>query len=115
MNIVTKAISNTQILFATQPQLSVGCIVPASIGVADGNRKVVKAGMPIKVDFANLQTPVAITTPNAVLLHDVDVTAGNANGTALIFGFVNANRVDTAVQARLVPGTKIGDVQIIKG
>ena len=34
---------------------------------------------------------------NAVLLHDVDVTAGNANGTALIFGFVNMNRVDSDV------------------
>lgn len=49
----------------------------------------------------NLQT-VAVkadgTTPmNAVLLHDVDVTAGNANGTALIFGFVNVNRVEADV------------------
>ena len=34
---------------------------------------------------------------NAVLLHDVDVTRGNANGTALIFGFVNINRVDSSV------------------
>ena len=34
---------------------------------------------------------------NAVVLHDVDVTDGNANGTALIFGFVNVNRVDSDV------------------
>ena len=49
----------------------------------------------------NLQTPAVKadgTTPlNAVLLHDVDVTTGSANGTALIFGFVNVNRVDTDV------------------
>ena len=34
---------------------------------------------------------------NAVLLHDVDVTSGNANGTALYFGIVNVNRVDSDV------------------
>jgi hypothetical protein len=38
---------------------------------------------------------------NAVLLHDVDVTAGNANGTALIYGFVNVNRVDSDVAAAI--------------
>ena len=49
----------------------------------------------------NLQTAAVkadgTTALNAVLLHDVDVTAGNANGTALIFGFVNVNRVDSDV------------------
>ena len=46
-------------------------------------------------------TAPEIGTSNAVavLLHDVDVTEGNANGTALIFGFVNLDRLDTATQA----------------
>lgn len=34
---------------------------------------------------------------NAVLLHDVDVTDGDANGTACIFGFINLNRLDSDV------------------
>jgi len=34
-----------------------------------------------------------------VLLHDVDVTNGNNNGTALLFGFVNVNRIEAEVQA----------------
>lgn len=34
-----------------------------------------------------------------VLLHDVDVTAGDANGTLLIFGFVNKNRIDETTRA----------------
>lgn len=59
-------------------------------------------------------TPDAGITGNAVLLHDVDVTAGNANGTALIFGFVNVNRLEPDVQAKVVAGTKVGDVQFIK-
>ena len=43
---------------------------------------------------------------NAVLLHDVDVTNGNANGTALIFGFVNVNRVESDVATAIT--TAIG-------
>lgn len=35
---------------------------------------------------------------NAVLLHDVDVTDGDANGTALIFGFINTNRLESDVK-----------------
>ena len=90
-----------QILANVDLQSSVGCIVPQTLGVAVGTKKIAKAGTPIKIDLMNLQT-VAVkadgTTPlNAVLLHDVDVTDGNANGTALIFGFVNVNRVDSDV------------------
>ena len=52
---------------------------------------------------------------NAVLLHNVDVTYGTKNGTALLFGFVNYNRLESDVQALVTPGTKIGDVQIVTG
>lgn len=36
-----------------------------------------------------------------VLLHDVDVTDGDDNGTLLIFGFVNINRLDADVQTAI--------------
>lgn len=90
-----------QILANVELQSSVGCIVPQTLGVTVGTKKIAKAGTPIKVDLMNLQTPAVkadgTNALNAVLLHDVDVTAGNANGTALIFGFVNVNRVDSDV------------------
>lgn len=90
-----------QILANVDLQSSVGCIVPQTLGVAVGSKKIAKAGTPIKIDLMNLQTAAVkadgATALNAVLLHDVDVTAGNANGTALIFGFVNVNRVDSDV------------------
>lgn len=100
-----------QILANVDLQSSVGCIVPQSLGVVIGELKIAKAGTPINIDFMNLQTvakkpaaasgsgdsAVAAVPMNAVLLHDVDVTKGNANGTALIFGFVNVNRVDSDV------------------
>lgn len=97
--------ASKQILANVDLQSSVGCIVPQTLGVAVGTKKIAKAGTPIKVDLMNLQT-VAVkadgaTALNAVLLHDVDVTDGNANGTALIFGFVNVNRVDTDVAAAI--------------
>ena len=90
-----------QILANVDLQSSVGCIVPQSLGVTVGTKKIAKAGTPIRIDLMNLQTPATkadgTTALNAVLLHDVDVTAGNANGTALIFGFVNVNRVEADV------------------
>ena len=92
-----------QILANVELQSSVGCIVPQSLGVTVGSKKIAKAGTPIKIDTLNLQTPVQAANGtvalNAVLLHDVDVTSANANGTALIFGFVNVNRVDSDVAA----------------
>lgn len=60
-------------------------------------------------------TADAGTTANAVLLHDVDVTAGKANGTALYIGVVNINRLDVDVRAKIVPGINtIGAVSFIK-
>lgn len=98
-------VSTKQILANVELQSSVGCIVPQALGVVVGAKKIAKAGTPIKVDLMNRNTVVAKadgTTPmNAVLLHDVDVTAGNANGTALVFGFVNVNRVDSDVASAI--------------
>ena len=96
-----------QILANVELQASVGCIVSQSIGVDVNGKKIAKAGTPIVVNFGNLQTPAvaagsAGSVPaDAVLLHDVDVTDGNANGTALYFGVVNINRLDSDVWAKV--------------
>lgn len=59
-------------------------------------------------------TADAGTTANAVLLHDVDVTSGDANGTALYFGVVNMNRLDAKTRAKVVVGINtIGAVSFI--
>ena len=106
-----------QILANVELQASVGCIVPQTLGGTVGGKKIAKAGTPININLQNLNVAVkkpaaAVTEPaaakvpmNAVLLHDVDVTAGAANGTALIFGFVNLNRVDTDVAAAITAAT----------
>lgn len=88
-----------QILADPSLQFSVGCLVPTDIGNA-------KAGTPIHVDLSNINVACkkvdnTATFANAVLLHDVDVSNGQTNGTALIFGFVDLNKVDTTTQALL--------------
>ena len=98
-----------QILANVDLQSSVGCIVPQTLGVTVGTKKIAKAGTPIKIDLGNLQS-VAVkgdgtNAMNAVLLHDVDVTAGNANCTALVFGFVNLNRVEADVVTLITTAT----------
>lgn len=94
-----------QILANVELQYSVGCIVGQALGAVVGTKKIAKAGTPIKIDLANSKTAAVkadgSTAMNAVLLHDVDVTAGNANGTALLFGFVNVNRVDSDVASAI--------------
>lgn len=113
------ATAPTQILANVELQESVGCIVPTSLGTAVDGKKIAKAGTPIHIDLSNLQTPAAAgsssSAANAVLLHDVDVTNGSHNGTALIFGFVNINRLDSDVQAKVTAGINaVGAVSFFK-
>lgn len=107
-----------QILANVELQASVGCIVSQALGVAVGSKKIAKAGTPIKIDFGNLQTVAVAASDddgNAVLLHDVDVTEGNKNGTALYFGVVNINRLESDVQAKVTAGVNtVGAVTFIK-
>lgn len=115
----TTLTATKQILANVELQSSVGCIVPQALGATVGTKKIAKAGTPINIDLMNLQTAVKKVDPdtagsgaaavpmNAVLLHDVDVTSGNANGTALIFGFVNVNRVDSDVATAITAAVAI--------
>ena len=113
------ATAPTQILANVELQESVGCIVPTSLGTTVDGKSIAKAGTPIHIDLSNLQTPAAAATAgsaaNAVLLHDVEVTSGSHNGTALIFGFVNINRLDSDVRAKVTAGINtVGAVSFIK-
>ncbi len=104
-------VSTNQILFNTDPFVAVSIIVDDAMGVVDPatGRKIVKAGTPLAGDLTKRET--AFTAVNeasstvasdakGILLHDVDVTTGDANGTLLIFGFVNVDRIDATVMAK---------------
>lgn len=120
----TSAVSTNQILFATTPQMSVGVVV-ANTGITAGadGKKIIKAGTPISGDLTARTTPFtkastsASTSATAILLHDVDVTSGNANATALVFGFVDLNKLDTATAGLITSEVKTalkGNVTFIK-
>nr|DAW18942.1 MAG TPA: Head decoration protein [Caudoviricetes sp.] len=102
--------NTNQILFAVEHQVSIGVVVSGTLGVAEGTKKVVKAGTPLTgnldartIAFTAATAGSSTEASNAVgvLLHDVDVTTGNANGTLLLFGFVNTNRIDATTKAKL--------------
>lgn len=105
------AVAPSQILFNVQNQMSVGVIVDEAMGTAgEDGRKIVKAGTPLNGDLTARGTAfvAAKDTSNpavGVLLHDVDVTEGDANGTLLIWGFVNLNRMDSTT-AGLITATR---------
>lgn len=108
------ATATKQILFATQPSMSVGVVVGNAGVSADSNgKKILKAGTPLKGSLEARGTAWTLSADSSgtnpavgVLLHDVDVTAGNENGTALIFGFVDLNKVDSSVTALITTAAK---------
>lgn len=102
--------NTNQILFAVEHQVSMGVVVSKALGVAEGTKKVVKAGTPLTGNLDARTTAFTAATAGSsteasnavgVLLHDVDVTTGDANGTLLLFGFVNTNRIDATTKEKL--------------
>lgn len=107
--------NTNQILFAVEHQVSMGVVVSEELGVAEGTKKVVKAGTPLTGNLDARTTAFTAATAGSsteasdavgVLLHDVDVTTGDANGTLLLFGFVNTNRIDATTKAKLTDTVK---------
>ena len=98
-----------QILFNVQNQMSVGVVVDDANYVTENGRKIVKAGTPLTGSLTARNTAFAKATgANAVgiLLHDVDVTDGDANGTLLIWGFVDLKKLDTTTAALITAEVK---------
>ena len=98
-----------QILFNTDPQVSVGIKVSDS-GISAGadGRKIVKAGTPMAGSLEARGTAFTKASEGVVgvLLHDVDVTDNDANATLLIWGFVNLSRVDSTTASKITANRK---------
>ena len=70
---------------------------------SDG-KKVVKAGTPLYGDIEKRDTGFTISgggNPVCVLMHDVDVTAGDENGTIVIAGCVDLLKLDDSVKTAI--------------
>lgn len=112
---ITKVVgaAPVQILFNVQNQFSVGIKVDDTNYVTENGRKIVKAGTPLSGNLEARETAFvkAVTSSGSsnavgILLHDVDVTGGDANGTLLIWGFVDLNKLDTTTAALITTEVK---------
>lgn len=109
--------ADKNILIAPDLAMTIGCIV-ANTGITSDSkgRKIIKAGTPvggttsvlenrqtalIVTNNANAETAAASDGKNSqgVLLHDVDVTDGNANATLVIEGTVDLLKLDVTIAA----------------
>lgn len=118
---IESAVNVNQILGALTRYHAVGVIVAAAAGVMENGKKVVKAGTPLAGDLLNRTVAfTAATGANAtgILLHDVDVTDGDAgDGALLVGGVVNVDRIDattaTKITSEVVTALK-GKIEFIK-
>ncbi|WP_040537016.1 hypothetical protein [Schleiferilactobacillus shenzhenensis] len=104
MAVKTYASSN-QILGFVMPHAALSILVNDAGVTADPQtgKKIIPAGTPVggpDTFYENEQTVLSVVsdaTAKGVLQHDVDVTSGQGNGSLLIFGFVNENRLADGV------------------
>lgn len=99
-----------QIMLADSQMVSFGVVV-ANTGVeanAQG-RKILKAGTPITGDIEARNTAFTKAgeeNAKGILLHDVDVTEGNANGAIVLFGFVDLDKLEADVYELITDAVK---------
>lgn len=112
-----------QILFNVQNQMSVSIVVDDGYSVTRDGKKIVPAGTPLSGDLtargtAFVQAKDATSAGNdgkaatGILLHDVDVTNGDNNGTLLIWGFVDLTKLDSTTAA-LITATRKSELKNI--
>lgn len=124
--ITTKTgLTENQILSAPELAYSLPCRV-TNTGIsanADG-KKIIEAGTPVSgsleardTAFVVASTTEGVSNAVGVVLHDVDVTSGAMNAQVCTFGFVDVNKVSTAVAAMYTAAAKTalaGRIQFMK-
>lgn len=101
-----------EILIAPENAESLSVIVGDTGIVADGNgRKIIKAGTPIGSEtdvFENRKTVLQKEDTNVqgILLHDVDVTAGDQNAAMVYKGTIDLLKLDETTRALITPTVK---------
>lgn len=81
---------------------ALSCVVSNTGVTADSNgKKIIKAGTPVSGSLTARNTPFKVSADGTnvvgVILHDVDVTAGNANSQVVIFGFIDISKLEPDV------------------
>lgn len=109
---ITSGMARKSILIDTKNRFATSCRISGTGITADSDgRKVVKSGTPLVGSLTERETAFTVgksSTDNVVgiLLDEVDVTKGDANGNCLIFGFVDETKLDASVVAAITSVTK---------
>lgn len=100
-----------QIMIADSEMISLGVqVTNTGISADSEGKKILKAGTPIYGDLKARNTAFVkastsgeegskVSNANAIILHDVDVTAGAENAVAVIFGVVDLEKLESDVQS----------------
>lgn len=124
----TKYGADKNILIAPELSFRVGVQVGNTGITADENgKKIVKAGTPLGASADVLATRETVmsailadsaleTTPaQGVLMHDVDVTSGNANATMIVTGQVDLLKLDSSVSITEKVKEALPKIQFVTG
>lgn len=81
-------------------------------------KKVIKAGTPLYGNIEKRDTGFTVSgsegaSPVAVAMHDVDVTAGDENGTLVLAGVVDLLKLESSVKTALTSSIKAALPRII--
>lgn len=108
--------------------VSLPCIIGDTGVTAVNGKKILKAGTPLAGDITARDTAFKKATTSgsdgnktsdatAILLHDVDVTSGKANGTIVLAGCIDLLKLDSATQALIDAETKkaLSNIIFVKG
>ena len=95
-----------------------GIIKQTGVTADSDGRKIVKAGTPLYGDIEKRDTGFTIAgaegaSPVCVLMHDVDVTAGDENGTIVLAGCVDLLKLESSVRTALTSSVKAALPRII--
>lgn len=102
----TSGLARKTILIDTQLFFALPCMIAAT-GVKAGSdgKKIVKAGTPLTGSLLDRDKAFTVGVKDdavaGIAEHDVDVTAGTANGGVIVFGFIDESKLDTDVVALL--------------
>lgn len=113
--------NDKQILIAPELAFTIGALVGNSgVDANSEGKKIIKAGTPVGGStsvLTNRQTVLTVGgTAQGVVLHDVDVTAGDTNATLVLEGTVDALKLDSAtVTAIQSAAANIPNIRLMNG
>ena len=116
---ITNGTNRKTILVDELNSTALSCVV-ANTGVEEVNgKKIIKAGTPVTGDLTDRNTPFTVdtagTNPTGVILHDVDVTDGNANSQVVIFGFIDISKLEDDVVGLITAAApKLTMIKLVK-